>query len=967
MFRNPSIVLTLCVLLIGAAILLGNEMATREQSETMRRSAALHVETLSRSLRDQIGTEISALDSTLRTVSLMARQDGMDVAASRAARMVAARTGTPAVFFLVDSKGHEVWKSRAFELDTAVMDEHIAAARNYSGTPHISAARHHAVSGIWGIYLSLPVLDSNGELIGLAVAVLDAARFVQIYNAMNLGLGGVLRVVHANGAAIVRVVAGDLSAGPRVDAAVLNEFSALPGERCGPLDAIDQVGKVERISSYCNVEGYPLVAGIGIGKATALAPVAADIWRDRLIAILLVTILAGGAVFLRVLLARQQRTQSELRRSEVQFRAVFEQASVGIGIREVSLKPRWISVNQKLCDILGYSREELLQLTSVDITPTEDFAETNDYNEKIRSSELRSYSRQKRYLRKDGSIVWVDLSVAVVNGTDGKPQYLVSVIHDISDAVASRELLKESEERYRQIFVLTPLPMFLRGEESMKFVDANDACLEMYGYTREEWLKLTVVDVQLPDERRRFEHEVGGLPDGKVERLHKKHMRKNGEAFDVEIFSYPTRFGTESVRLALVRDITDQLQAEQQLRDSERRVALALTASGGALFDWDVGSGEVYLSESWSVMLGGERRETHTTFPELARLLHPDDQEAQRKATVALLKTGSTPLHTEFRIRNFRGDWIWIESRGSVTERGRDGRALRIRGTNVDITERKQVEMALRERDARLRESEMEIRQLNTDLERRVEQRTQALAAANRELESFSYSVSHDLRAPLRTIDGFSQIVLDEYGPKLDATGRGYLERVRAGSQRMAQLIDDLLELARVTRRELQVRQCDLTAAVVKSVRELENAEPDRNVRLTVADGMQVIADPGLLSILLDNLLRNAWKFTSRQAESQIEVGLSTTGAETVYFVRDNGVGFDMTYVGKLFGAFQRLHGDSDFQGTGIGLALVQRVIRRHGGQVWAEAEPGRGATFYFTFPQPVPDLAVAREAKVET
>jgi len=960
-------VLALGVFLTGSALVLSNEIANHEHSSAAKRSTALLVETLSRSVRDQIGTEISALDSTLRIASLLARQEGMDKAASYATRIVAARTGAPAVFFLLDPEGREVWKSRSFSVDTLAIAEHLAAARNYSGTPHISAARHHPVSGIWGIYLSLPVLDFNGELTGLAVAVLDAARFIQVYNSMNLGLGGVLRVVHADGTAIVRVVEGDLSAGSRVEAAVLSEFPALPGERCGFLDAIDQADKVERISSYCNIEGYALLAGVGASNATALASVAADIQRRRLIVIVLILILAGGAVFLRVLLTRQQRTQSELRRSELRFRAVFEQASVGIGIREVSLNPRWISVNQKLCEILGYSREEMLKMTSLDITPTEDFAETNDYNDKIRRSELRSYSRQKRYLRKDGGIVWVDLSVAVVNGTDGKPQYLVSVIHDISDAVASRELLKESEERYRQIFALTPLPMFLRGEESMKFVDANDACLRMYGYTREEWLALTILDVQVLDERRRLEQEVTRLPAGRVERLQKKHMRKNGDTFDVEIFSYPTRLGTENVRLTLVRDITDQLRAEQRLRDSERRIALALEASGGALFDWDVGSGEVYLSESWSVMLGGDSRETLTTFPELARLLHPDDQEAQRKATVALLKTGSTPLHTEFRVRNLRGDWIWIESRGSVTERGSDGRALRIRGTNVDIGARKQVEVALRERDALLRESEIEIRKLNAGLERRVERRTQALAAANRELESFSYSVSHDLRAPLRTIDGFSQIVLDEYAPKLDATGRGYLERVREGSQHMAKLIDDLLELARVTRRELQIRACNLTAAVGEMVRELRNADPGRNVRLKIADEMQVIADPGLLRIVLDNLLRNAWKFTSRQAETHIEVGCSTTGAEPVYFVRDNGVGFDMAYVGKLFGAFQRLHSDSEFQGTGIGLALVQRVIRRHVGEVWAEAEPGHGATFYFTFPQPVADPGVAPTVRAET
>jgi light-regulated signal transduction histidine kinase (bacteriophytochrome) len=243
------------------------------------------------------------------------------------------------------------------------------------------------------------------------------------------------------------------------------------------------------------------------------------------------------------------------------------------------------------------------------------------------------------------------------------------------------------------------------------------------------------------------------------------------------------------------------------------------------------------------------------------------------------------------------------------------------------------------------------VRHLNTELEQRVEQRTRALAAANRELESFSYSVSHDLRAPLRTIDGFSKILLDEYASKLDATGRSYLDRVRAGSQRMAKLIDDLLELARITRRDPQIRACDLTALALDIATELKTADPRREVRVAVAPGMMVAADAGLLRIALDNLLRNAWKFTSLKSDAVIEVGCVDAVDGRTYFVRDNGVGFDMAYVNKLFGAFQRLHSESEFQGTGIGLALVQRVIRRHGGQVWAEAEPDLGATFYFTLP----------------
>ncbi len=642
-----------------------------------------------------------------------------------------------------------------------------------------------------------------------------------------------------------------------------------------------------------------------------------------------------------------------LEQSEARFRAVFEQASVGIGIREISMNPRWLRVNRKLCEILGYSESELLQMTSLDITPESDRAETRERNTNLRAGELRNYSRQKRYQRKGGGIIWVDLSVAVVNGTDGKPQFLISIIHDITENVKSRELLKESETRYRQLFALTPLPMFLRRVDNLQFIDVNDACLATYGYTREEILTLTVGEIQVPEERERFMNS-NKMPTatGTIESMRKKHMRKNGEIFDVEIFTSTVMVDAEKVRLTLVRDITEQQHSEQLLRDSERRVALALEGSGGAIFDWNVVTGNVYLSDQWNVILGAEAKEIHTTFSVLEQLVHLEDRELHGGAIVKLLKKVDRFHHSEYRVRAHSGGWVWIESRASVIERDAKGRALRVLGINIDITQRKEAEIALRERDAMLRDNATEIRTLNIDLERRVEQRTRALAAVNRELESFSYSVSHDLRAPLRSIDGFSQILLHEYSGALDDTARGYLTRVRAGSQRMARLIDDLLVLASVTRRKLQIRTCDVTALAREIAHELQRAEPGRQARISVADGLLVTADPGLLRIVLDNLLRNAWKFTSTKPEAVIEVGQLKIDGESTYFVKDNGVGFDMTYVNKLFGAFQRLHSDAEFQGTGIGLALVQRVIRRHGGHVRGEGVPDRGATFYFMLPE---------------
>ncbi|MFB3820148.1 MAG: ATP-binding protein [Candidatus Methylomirabilales bacterium] len=256
---------------------------------------------------------------------------------------------------------------------------------------------------------------------------------------------------------------------------------------------------------------------------------------------------------------------------------------------------------------------------------------------------------------------------------------------------------------------------------------------------------------------------------------------------------------------------------------------------------------------------------------------------------------------------------------------------------------------SLRAEIARRREVEEEIRRLNTELERRVQERTADLAAANKELESFAYSVSHDLRAPLRGINGWSQALAEDYGDVLDEQGRTYLETVRAETRRMGELIDALLGLSRVSRAEMQRQAVDLGALARDVERDLRRAEPERRVEFVIAPGLAVHGDPSLLRAVLHNLLGNAWKFTAHRPDARIELGVSHADGRPVYWVRDNGAGFDMAYAGKLFAPFQRLHRQDEYPGTGIGLATVQRIVHRHGGRIWAEGEVGKGATLFFT------------------
>jgi PAS domain S-box-containing protein len=305
--------------------------------------------------------------------------------------------------------------------------------------------------------------------------------------------------------------------------------------------------------------------------------------------------------------------------------------------------------------------------------------------------------------------------------------------------------------------------------------------------------------------------------------------------------------------------------------------------------------------------------------------VHPDDHPATLLEVEKQIAAGEGVLNFENRYRHKDGSWRWLSWKSMPQPGGLMYASAR------DVTERKQAEET--------------IVQLNAELSARAAQ----LEATNKELESFAYSVSHDLRAPLRGMDGFSQALLEDYAGQIDATGQDYLRRIRAGAQRMGQLIDDLLNLSRVTRSEMVAELVDLTALAHKVITELRSQQAGRAVEWEVSDPLTAHGDPRLLHLVLEKLLANALKFTGNCKDARIEFGQAAQGAEQVFFVRDNGAGFDMAYANRLFGAFQRLHSPLEFPGTGIGLATAQRIIHRHGGRVWAEAQPGKGATFSFT------------------
>ncbi len=472
--------------------------------------------------------------------------------------------------------------------------------------------------------------------------------------------------------------------------------------------------------------------------------------------------------------------------------------------------------------------------------------------------------------------------------------------------------------------------MLLMNEE-LKIIEVNDRALAAYGCSRDRLLLKNLRDLQPSGLPAEFSYGNPALDDPNGALIETVHLRENGSTFPVECSVRAIEIDGQKFYQAILRDITERKRAEQDLRESEKKFRLFYEQTPIAYQSLNEDGNLLDVNWAWLELLGYAREEVLGRH--FADFMLPEYAQKFPETLRSFIAVGDL-REEEIGLACKDGTQLFAGLNGRIGY-DEEGRFKQAHCVLHDITQQKL--------------TQERINRLNEELEQRVIERTTQLEAANKELEAFSYSVSHDLRAPLRAIDGFSRILLEEFAPQLDTEAQRYLQIVRDNAQSMSRLIDDLLAFSRLSRQPLKKQSVDPRELVDASLEMLKPQIGGREIQFNIGELPPVQADPALLKQVYINLLSNAIKFTRRKEQAVVEIGSLKEGERTLYYVRDNGVGFDMQYAPKLFGVFQRLHRVEDYEGTGVGLAIVQRIVARHGGRIWAEGAVDHGATFCFT------------------
>jgi PAS domain S-box-containing protein len=654
----------------------------------------------------------------------------------------------------------------------------------------------------------------------------------------------------------------------------------------------------------------------------------------------------------------------------------------------------FLDVNAAAIARYGYDRDTFLRMRITDIRPGQDL-EHLAQNLKQSRAPLEAAGRWRHTLR-DGQVIDVEITSHTISY--GRQPAALVLVTDVTEQVQAETTMQHLEERFALVFQASPAALVITRLADGRYVDVNRSYELLFGWTREELLGHAPYEFGVYDSPSERDNVVEQLREtGSMRNFDVRMRAKSGEMRDVLASVEVIDFAGEPCILSVVIDVSDYHRAQAALRQRETELALLAEASAvlGSSLDYEQTLSTVaelavpHIADWCAVHIldeDGSVREVAVAHVdpakvEMARELQrryppdPDDESGIQKVARtgepevfpeipdAMLEAAARdPEHLALMRQLGFCSALTVplitrdRTLGALTlvsaESGRHFGSHEV-ALAQDLARRAGIAVE----NARLfseRTSAVEaVRTLNAELEQRVQDRTIQLAAANAELEAFAYSVSHDLRAPLRSMDGFSKVLADRYATSLDERGLRYLQHIRDAAREMGQLIDALLRLARLTRSEMRWQRVDLSHTARSLAEGLRQRAPDRDVRLSIADGIVVTGDEQLLRVLLENLLGNAWKFSRDRSPSVVSFGVTRIAGEDACFVRDNGAGFDQRYASKLFGPFQRLHRASEFEGTGIGLATVQRVVHRHGGRVWADGKVGEGATFYFTLAAP--------------
>lgn len=645
---------------------------------------------------------------------------------------------------------------------------------------------------------------------------------------------------------------------------------------------------------------------------------------------------------------------------EEQHRMILETANDGFCLMD--LQGKLLEVNDAYCRLSGYTKPELLKLSIFDLEIVETAEQTQKHLQKVLETGKDRFETKHRC--KNGQIVDVELSVKF----QSTQNLIVLFVRDITDRKQAEENLRTSEAKFRAVAELSPMAIYASSGPDQKGIYINEAFYKIFGFSLEDvptvgewWIKA------FPDEKYRqqvidqwvYNIEQADKKNTVVEVLECVCMCRDGSGKNI---AWVGKTINEEF-WAFGYDFTERKQAEEALIISKK--LLSETEKIGKVGGWEFNIDTMDLIWTDEVYNIHEiELNSNQNVEKGINFYTPESKPVIEKALQRAIEFGET-FDLKLEIITAKGNRRNVHTIGKA-----DLDHRRVYGFFQDITERKLAEQKVLESQAELKKAyeesnrsrqsllsvledqqrtHLEINTLNTELEQRVIERTTQLEFANKELESFSYSVSHDLRAPLRGIDGFSLALFEDYYNDLDDTAKNYIERIRMATKKMDGLIDSLLKLSRISRFEMNLEEINLSAMVQEITKELKEDYKTRKAQFIIQKNITIFGDNNLMKIALENLLNNAWKFTSKKENTIIEFGAFKENSKTVYFVKDNGIGFDMKYADKLFSVFQRLHSEKDYPGTGIGLTTVQRIIRRHNGDIRVESKLNEGTTFYLT------------------